>query len=140
MAKAGGWGAGKEESKRIFELYAEAGGNFVDTADLYTNGESECFVGEFIRDERERFVLATKYTNAAPGTDPNAGGNQRKNLVQSLDASLKRLGVDYIDLFWVHAWDPMTPMEELMRALDDQVRQGKVLSSMSASATRLPGL
>jgi aryl-alcohol dehydrogenase-like predicted oxidoreductase len=122
-----GWGANKEESKRIFDAYAEAGGNFIDTANLYTNGESERFIGEFVQGEREHFVVATKYTNAPPGTDPNAAGNQRKNLVQSINASLKRLGVDYIDIYWVHAWDPMTPVEELMRALDDQVRQGKVL-------------
>jgi aryl-alcohol dehydrogenase-like predicted oxidoreductase len=122
-----GWGASKEESRKIFDAFADAGGNFVDTANLYTNGTSETFVGEFLKGRRERFVLATKYTlNMAPD-DPNGGGNHRKNLVQSLDASLKRLDTDYIDLYWVHAWDGMTPLEETMRALDDVVRAGKVL-------------
>lgn len=122
-----GWGASKEESRNIFDAFADAGGNFVDTANLYTGGTSEKFVGEFLKGRRERFVLATKYTlNMAPD-DPNGGGNHRKNLVQSLDASLKRLDTDYIDLYWVHAWDGMTPLEETMRALDDVVRAGKVL-------------
>jgi len=121
-----GWGASKEESRRIFDAFADAGGNFVDTANLYTGGTSEKFVGDFLKGRRERFVLATKYTlNMAPD-DPNGGGNHRKNLVQSLDASLKRLNTDYIDLYWVHAWDGMTPLEEMMRALDDVVRAGKV--------------
>jgi aryl-alcohol dehydrogenase-like predicted oxidoreductase len=122
-----GWGASKEESRRIFEAFAEAGGNFIDTANYYTNGTSEKFVGEFVAPERERFVIATKYTLNMRPDDPNGGGNHRKNLVQSLEASLARLGVDYIDVYWVHAWDPMTPVEELMRALDDAVRAGKVL-------------
>ena len=122
-----GWGASKEESRRIFEAFAEAGGNFIDTANYYTNGTSEKFVGEFVAAERERFVVATKYTLNMRPDDPNGGGNHRKNLVQSLEASLARLHTDYIDLYWVHAWDPMTPADELMRALDDSVRAGKVL-------------
>jgi aryl-alcohol dehydrogenase-like predicted oxidoreductase len=122
-----GWGASKEESRRIFEAFAEAGGNFIDTANYYTNGTSERFVGEFVAAERERFVVATKYTLNMRPDDPNGGGNHRKNLVQSLEASLARLRTDYIDLYWVHAWDPMTPADELMRALDDSVRAGKVL-------------
>jgi aryl-alcohol dehydrogenase-like predicted oxidoreductase len=122
-----GWGASKEESRRIFEAFAEAGGNFIDTANYYTNGTSERYVGEFVGSERERFVIATKYTLNMRPDDPNGGGNQRKNLVQSLEASLGRLGTDYIDLYWVHAWDPMTPVDELMRALDDAVRAGKIL-------------
>src|SRR5660398_291063 len=106
-----GWGASKEESRTIVDAFADAGGNFVDTANLYTGGTSEKFVGAFLKGRRERFVLATKYTmNTAPD-DPNGGGNHRKNLVQSLDASLKRLDTDYIDLYWVHAWDGMTPLE-----------------------------
>jgi len=122
-----GWGASREESRGIFDAFADAGGNFVDTANLYTGGTSEKFVGEFLKGRRQRFVLATKYTlNMAPD-DPNGGGNHRKNLVQSLDASLKRLDTDYIDLYWVHAWDGMTPLDETMRALDDVVRAGKVL-------------
>jgi aryl-alcohol dehydrogenase-like predicted oxidoreductase len=121
------WGASFETSKRIFERYVELGGNFVDTANLYTRGQSEEIVGELIREKREQIVLATKYTFNSGEHDPNAGGNHRKNVVQSLDASLKRLKSDYIDLYWVHAWDSTTPLEELMRALDDQVRAGKIL-------------
>ena len=122
-----GWGASKEESKKIFDAFAEAGGNFIDTANRYTNGTSEKFVGEFIASERGHFVLATKYSLFTRHGDPNAAGNQRKNMVQSLEASLKRLNTDYIDLYWVHAWDFMTPVEEVMRALDDMVRAGKIL-------------
>jgi len=122
-----GWGASREESLGMFEAFAEAGGNFVDTANLYTGGTSERFTGEFLRGRRERFVLATKYTLSMSPDDPNAGGNHRKNLVQSLEASLARLGTDYVDLYWVHAPDFITPVEEMMRALDDAVRAGKVL-------------
>ncbi len=122
-----GWGAAPEESRRIFDAYAEADGNFIDTADIYTNGTSEKLVGEFVAGDRERFVLATKYSNSAPVGDPNAAGNHRKNMVQSLEASLKRMKLDYIDLYWLHAWDYMTPIEEVMRAFDDLVRAGKIL-------------
>ncbi|MGD1971181.1 MAG: aldo/keto reductase [Desulfobacterales bacterium] len=122
-----GWGSSKEESREVYDAFVEAGGNFIDTADLYTNGTSESFLGEFIASDRERIVLATKYTNTAPGIDPNAGGNQRKNMMQSVEASLKRLKTDYIDLYWLHVWDFTTPVEEVMRAFDDLVRQGKVL-------------
>jgi len=128
-----GWGAAKDESRKIFDAYREAGGNFIDTANIYTNGSSEKLVGEFIAGRREEVVVATKYTNSAagftgkPGTDANAGGNQRKNMVQAVEASLKRLGTDYIDLYWLHIWDQMTPAEEVMRAFDDLVRSGKVL-------------
>jgi aryl-alcohol dehydrogenase-like predicted oxidoreductase len=122
-----GWGASKEESKKIFDAFAEAGGNFIDTANRYTNGTSEKFVGEFITSDRSHFVLATKYSLFTRHGDPNAAGNHRKNMVQSLEASLKRLNTDYIDLYWVHAWDFVTPVEEVMRALDDMVRAGKIL-------------
>ncbi|HEX9206234.1 MAG TPA: aldo/keto reductase [Candidatus Deferrimicrobiaceae bacterium] len=122
-----GWGSSKEESRKIFDAFADAGGNFVDTANLYTNGTSEKFTGEFLKGRRERFVLATKYTLNMRPDDPNGGGNHRKNLVQSLEASLSRLGTEYIDLYWVHAFDFMTPVEEMMRALDDAVRAGKIL-------------
>ena len=122
-----GWGASPAESRRIFDAYAEAGGNFIDTADIYTAGTSEKLVGEFVAGDRERFVLATKYSNSAPVGDPNAAGNHRKNMVQSLEASLKRLQLDYIDLYWLHAWDFLTPVEEVMRAFDDLVRAGKIL-------------
>src|SRR5262245_29321652 len=122
-----GWGAAKDEARKVYDAFREAGGNFIDTANLYTNGTSESFLGEFMQGHRQSVVMATKYTNAAPGTDPNAAGNQRKNMVQAVEASLKRLGTDYIDLYWVHAWDQITPVEEVMRGLDDLVRQGKVL-------------
>ena len=111
-----GWGTPKDEARRIYDGFREAGGNFIDTANLYTNGASERFVGEFIADCREEVVVATKYTNAAPGKDANAGGNQRKNMVQAVEASLRRLGTDYIDLYWLHVWDQITPAEEVMRA------------------------
>ncbi|MBZ0272051.1 aldo/keto reductase [bacterium] len=122
-----GWGASKEECRKIFEEYVERGGNFIDTANAYTNGSSEKIVGELVKSDRERYVIATKYTLVQRDGDPNAAGNQRKSLVAALDASLKRLGLDYIDLYWVHAWDSVTPTEEVMRALDDQVRAGKIL-------------
>jgi aryl-alcohol dehydrogenase-like predicted oxidoreductase len=121
------WGSSREESRKMFEAYAEAGGNFIDTANRYTEGTSEKIVGELVGPDRERFVVATKYTLYNRKGDPNASGNHRKNMVQSLDASLKRLGMEYIDLYWLHAWDFTTHEEEVMRALDDLVRQGKVL-------------
>jgi aryl-alcohol dehydrogenase-like predicted oxidoreductase len=122
-----GWGASQEESHRIFELFVEAGGNFIDTANNYTDGSSERIAGELIAPARERFVLATKYTLTARKDDPNGGGNSRKNLVQSLEGSLHRLRTDYVDLLWLHMWDGMTPLDEVLRALDDVVRAGKVL-------------
>ena len=122
-----GWGADKDESRKVFDLYVERGGNFIDTANFYTGGTSEEYLGEFMADRRDQFVLATKYTlNMRPG-DPNAGGNHRKSLRQSLEGSLRRLKTDHIDLLWVHAWEAITPVEEVMRALDDAVRSGKVL-------------
>jgi aryl-alcohol dehydrogenase-like predicted oxidoreductase len=122
-----GWGASKEESKKIFDAFSNAGGNFIDTANRYTNGTSEKFVGDFIASDREHFVVATKYTLWTRRDDPNFCGNHRKNMVQALEESLKRLKTDYIDLYWVHAWDYTTPVEEVMRALDDLVRAGKIL-------------
>lgn len=122
-----GWGSAKEESHEIFKSYVDAGGNFIDTANKYTEGTSEKYIGEFIAGDREKYVLATKYTSNTRNGDPNAGGNQRKNMVQSLEASLRRLNTNYIDLFWVHAWDPLTPIEETMRSLDDMVKAGKIL-------------
>lgn len=124
-----GWGASKSESKKMFKTFIDAGGNFVDTANLYTNGTSEKYVGEFIGTsaEREGIVLATKYTLATRKGDPNGCGNHRKNMMQAVESSLRRLGTDYIDLYWLHAWDYLTPVEEVMRGLDDLVRAGKVL-------------
>ena len=127
-----GWGAGKDEARRIYEAFRAAGGNFIDTANIYTGGTSELFVGEFVAGHRDEVVIATKYTNAfgalnGAAGDPNAAGNQRKSMVRSVEASLKRLGTDYIDLYWLHIWDGLTPAEEVMRAFDDLVRAGKVL-------------
>jgi aryl-alcohol dehydrogenase-like predicted oxidoreductase len=92
-----GWGSSKDEAHKMYDAFREAGGNFIDTANLYTMGTSEKFVGEFVKPHRDEVVLATKYTNSLPGKDPNAGGNQRKNMVQAIEASLKRLNTDYVD-------------------------------------------
>jgi aryl-alcohol dehydrogenase-like predicted oxidoreductase len=122
-----GWGAPKEESRKVYDAFLEAGGNFIDTANLYTKGTSESFLGEFMAGHREQVVVATKYTNSIPRNDPNAAGNHRKNMMQSVEASLKRLRTDYIDLYLLHIWDQLTPIEEVMRGFDDLVRQGKIL-------------
>lgn len=124
-----GFGSGKDEARKVYEAYRTAGGNFIDTANVYTNGTSETLVGEFMAEHRQSMVLATKYALGMPGTnDANVGGNSRKNMMQSVEASLKRLKTDYIDLLWLHVWDGgMTPVDEVMRGFDDLVRQGKVL-------------
>jgi aryl-alcohol dehydrogenase-like predicted oxidoreductase len=122
-----GWGSTKDDARKVYDAYREAGGNFIDTANLYTNGTSETLLGDFMRDHRQSMVLATKYTNANAGNDPNAAGNHRKSMVQAVEASLRRLKTDYIDLYWLHIWDQMTPVDEVMRAFDDLVSQGKVL-------------
>lgn len=123
-----GWGASKETSRAIFDRFAERGGNFVDTSVNYTDGTSEEFLGDFLEGQRDRFVVATKYTLTRPdSTDPNSGGNHRKNMRLSVERSLRRLKTDYIDLLYLHAWDYMTPVEEVVRAMDDLVRAGKVL-------------
>ncbi|WP_296746757.1 aldo/keto reductase [Mesorhizobium sp.] len=123
-----GWGADRDTARAMFDTYVEAGGNFFDTADLYTGGTSETWLGRFIAERglRDKAVIATKFTfNAEPG-NPNAGGNGRKNILRAVDASLKRLGTDYIDLYLMHVWDRLTPAEEVLRTLDDLVRAGKV--------------
>lgn len=122
-----GWGVGIEESRRVFDAYAEAGGNFIDTANSYNAGTSERFVGDLLAGERERFVVATKFSLNMRKGDANAGGNHRKNIRQSVEASLRRLNTDYIDLYWLHQWDFTTSVEEIMRTLDDLVSAGKVL-------------
>ena len=122
-----GWGADAAESRRIFDAFADVGGTFVDTSNNYTDGTSETLVGELAEHARDRFVLATKYTLTVDRADPNAGGNHRKSLVRSLEQSLRRLRTDYVDLLWLHMRDATTPIEEAVRALDDQVRLGKVL-------------
>lgn len=140
-----GWGSDRDQSREIFDAFAEAGGTFVDTANIYTDGNSEKFLGEFIRNDRDHFVLATKYSGAigsySAGTgaseatavrrtvdgDISKSGNSRKSMVQAVDASLRRLGTDYIDLYYLHFWDYTTGIDEVLRALDDLVRAGKVL-------------
>jgi aryl-alcohol dehydrogenase-like predicted oxidoreductase len=124
---AWGWGADEAECRRVLERYAAAGGNLVDTANNYTDGESERIVGAATAAERDRWVIATKYTLTLDRADPNAGGNHRKSLVRSLEQSLRNLRTDYVDILWLHMRDATTPIEEFVRALDDQVRLGKVL-------------
>jgi aryl-alcohol dehydrogenase-like predicted oxidoreductase len=123
-----GWGADEAASRAIFDHYVAAGGNFFDTANLYTNGVSEEMLGKFVRDAgiRDRAVISTKFTYSMDPGNPNAGGNGRKNILRSVENSLKRLGTDYIDLYLLHTWDRITPVEEVMRTYDDLVRSGKV--------------
>lgn len=120
------FGADEATSHQILDVYAEAGGNFLDTANKYHNGQTEEYLGHWLQGKRDRMVVATKYTLAMDHTDPNAAGNQRKNMMQAVEGSLKRMQTDYIDLLWVHAYDNDTPFEETMRALDDLVRMGKI--------------
>jgi aryl-alcohol dehydrogenase-like predicted oxidoreductase len=123
-----GWGTEEDVSRAIFNRYIEAGGNFLDTADGYTGGKSEEMLGKFIGERRlrDRVVVATKFTfNTDPG-NPNAGGNGRKNIYRALEGSLRRLQTDYIDLYWLHAWDTVTPVEEVVSTLIDLVREGKI--------------
>lgn len=122
------WSRSEGDCRSVFDAYAEAGGNFVDTANIYMQGESEKIVGRLVAGNRDHFVVATKYANAFPGANnPNAAGMHRKSLTQSLDASLKRLALDYVDLYYVHWWDFTAPVEEVQRALEDAVRAGKIL-------------
>jgi aryl-alcohol dehydrogenase-like predicted oxidoreductase len=123
---AWGFGADEKESGRILAAYAEAGGNFIDTANKYHEGHSEQIVGALLNGQRDRWVIATKYSLTMRAGDPNAAGNSRKNMMQALEGSLRRLKTDYVDLYWVHAWDFTTGEEEVMRGLDDLVRAGKV--------------
>jgi aryl-alcohol dehydrogenase-like predicted oxidoreductase len=133
-----GWSADAAKSRAMFDLYLDRGGNFIDSADGYTGGESERLLGRFIAEtkSRDKVVLATKFTFAAEKGNPNSGGNGRKNIYRALEASLKRLNTDYIDLYWLHAWDMLTPVEEVLSTIDALVREGKVrhfgLSDMPA--------
>ncbi|WP_371765001.1 aldo/keto reductase [Massilia sp.] len=122
-----GWGADESEARRIFDAYVDRGGNFVDTAVNYTNGASERILGRLMEGRRDRIVLSTKFTMARDPGDPNSGGNHRMNLVRSVEQSLRQLGTDRIELLHLHAWDGTTPPDEVLRALDDLVRAGKVL-------------
>ena len=122
------WGADYETCKKIFDTFSDIGGNFIDTANLYTNGTSEKYLADFLASQRDHFVLATKYTlcDTRTNTNVNGAGNSRKNMMRSVEQSLKRLNTDFIDLFYLHAWDNHTPSDEVMRGLDDLVTQGKV--------------
>lgn len=122
-----GHGADRAESGRIFQVFREAGGNFFDTANFYGEGRSEEYLGELSRPVRQQVVLATKYSLYDRPGDPNSGGNHRKNLIQSVEGSLRRLRTDYVDLLYLHTWDFTTPVDEVVRSLDDLVRAGKVL-------------
>jgi aryl-alcohol dehydrogenase-like predicted oxidoreductase len=122
-----GWGSDETEARRIFDTYVDRGGNFIDTANQYTSGTSERMVGAFAEGRRDRLVIATKFTLTGRPDDPNAGGNHRKSMVRSVERSLEKLRTDYIDLLYLHAWDFTTPVEEVLRAMDDLVRAGKVL-------------
>lgn len=120
------WGCDEAEARLILDQFLEAGGNFIDTANKYADGASEEILGRLLKGRRDQVVLATKYTAIMDARDLNSSGNHRKSLVRSLEASLRRLATEFVDILWVHAWDGVTPIEELMRALDDQVRAGKV--------------
>ncbi|MEV0799011.1 aldo/keto reductase [Kribbella sp. NPDC050281] len=122
-----GWGADKDEAQRILDTYVDRGGNFVDTANMYTNGTSEQLLGQLTQDRRDQLVIATKYTMSTRPGDPNSGGNQRKSMMRSVERSLRNLQTDYLDLLYLHSWDFTTPVEEILRAMDDLVSQGKVL-------------
>ncbi len=123
-----GWGSEKATAKALFDRFIDAGGNVLDTADMYTGGTSETWIGEFVSDRklRDRTVVTTKFSFSAEPGNPNAGGNGRKNILRAVEGSLKRLRTDYIDLYLLHAWDTVTPVEEVMRTFDDLVRSGKV--------------
>ncbi len=122
-----GWGADQEDSFAIIDAYANAGGNFLDTANMYKLGTSEKIIGEYLKNQdRDYFVVATKYSLKDNSTNPNASGNNRKNMMRSVEESLKRLQTDFIDLLYLHIWDDVTPIDEVLRGMDDLVRQGKV--------------
>jgi aryl-alcohol dehydrogenase-like predicted oxidoreductase len=122
-----GWGSTKDEARKVFDLYANRGGNFLDTANRYTEGTSEKIVGELIAPDRDHWVLVTKYSFTMRPEDPNFSGNHRKNMMQSIEASLRRLKTERIDLYWLHGWDFTTGIDEVLRAFDDLVRSGKIL-------------
>ena len=122
-----GWGCSDDEAERVVNRYIDCGGNFVDTANFYGNGGSETVIGNLIKGRREQLVVATKYSLTMRRGDPNASGNHRKNMVQSVESSLRRLQTDFIDLLYLHVWDDRTPVDEILRAFDDLVRSGKVL-------------
>jgi aryl-alcohol dehydrogenase-like predicted oxidoreductase len=124
----GSWGSSDEEAKQMVDMYIDRGGNFIDTADFYgQHGGSEVLLGELVKGRRDRLVISTKYSLTTEPGNPNASGNHRKNMVRSVEDSLKRMGTDYIDLLYLHMWDFRTPVDEVLRSFDDLVRAGKVL-------------
>lgn len=124
----GSWGSSDEEAKRMVDMFTDRGGNFIDTADFYgQHGGSETLLGELVADRRHRMVISTKYSLTTEPGNPNASGNHRKNMVRSVEDSLRRMGTDYIDLLYLHMWDFRTPVDEILRSFDDLVRAGKVL-------------
>jgi aryl-alcohol dehydrogenase-like predicted oxidoreductase len=123
----GNWGSSDDEARQIFDRYVARGGNFVDTANFYGGGGSERVLAKLLQGRRDNIVISTKYSLTMRPGDPNASGNQRKNMVRSVEESLKRLDTDYIDLLYLHMWDYRTPVEEILRAFDDLVRSGKIL-------------
>ncbi|MDQ6826052.1 MAG: aldo/keto reductase [Candidatus Eremiobacteraeota bacterium] len=122
------WGASEEIAETLFEAYVDSGGNFIDMADVYADGRSEELVGRYVADRtlRDKLVLATKFTFNAEDGNPNAGGNGRKNMYRALEGSLRRLRTGFVDLYWMHAWDLVTPVEEVLQSLGDLVRAGKI--------------
>jgi len=125
---SGSWGSSDEEARQMVDTYLDRGGNFIDTADFYGQmGQSEVLLGELVKGRRDGVVISTKYSLTTKPGDPNASGNHRKNMIRSVEDSLRRLGTDYIDLFYLHMWDFRTPVDEILRSFDDLVRQGKVL-------------
>jgi aryl-alcohol dehydrogenase-like predicted oxidoreductase len=124
----GTWGSTDEEAAQLVDLYIARGGNFIDTANFYGQlGQSEVLLGKTIKGRRDRLAISTKYSLTTCPGDPNAAGNHRKNMVRSIEDSLRRMGTDYIDLYYLHMWDFRTPVDEIMRAFDDLVRAGKIL-------------
>lgn len=122
-----GWGADKQTSFEIMDAFANAGGNFIDTANIYKLGTSEKIIGEYLKNtDRDYWVVATKYSLKDNETNPNASGNNRKNMMRSVEESLKRLQTEFIDVFYLHIWDDLTPIDEVLRGLDDLIRQGKI--------------
>jgi aryl-alcohol dehydrogenase-like predicted oxidoreductase len=127
--EGGDWGAGEDAAREIFNRYVDEGGNFVDTAVNYMDGQSEALVGRFVTERhlRDKIVIGTKFTATTDATNPNASGNGAKSIRAAVETSLRRLGTDYIDLYWMHFWDTVTPAEDVVDALDNLVRAGKIL-------------
>jgi aryl-alcohol dehydrogenase-like predicted oxidoreductase len=128
VGEGASWGSSDEEAKQMVDMYIDRGGNFIDTADFYGQlGQSETLLGELVKGKRHPLVISTKYSLTTEPGNPNAAGNHRKNMMRSVEESLRRMQTDYIDLLYLHMWDFRTPVDEILRAFDDLVRQGKVL-------------